>query len=72
VTRWLWLAAVLIGLASAAAGGAFLIVAYDGSRHGWASFRHAAPVPIVAIALGLAVIVVGVRRIVRGRQVPRR
>ena len=69
----MWLAAMLAGLALVAAGGVFLIVAYDGSRHGWASFRHAAPIPIVAIAVGLALIAVGVWRFARGRsRIPRR
>jgi hypothetical protein len=72
VTRWLWLVAVVAGLADAAAGGAFLIVAYDGSRHGWASFRHPAPVPILAIALGPVLIVVGIWRIARAHPAPRR
>ncbi|HSJ50498.1 MAG TPA: hypothetical protein VLA90_04325 [Actinomycetota bacterium] len=44
-----------------------LIVAYDGSRHGWASLRDAAPVPIAAIILGSAMVVGGVFAARRGR-----
>jgi uncharacterized membrane protein len=67
MTRWLWLLGVLAGLAIVVIASAFLIVAVDGARHGEASLRHAAPIPVVAIVLGLVIAGFSTWRLVRRR-----
>jgi hypothetical protein len=59
-TRVLGWVLVLAGMLLEAVAIVALIVAYDGSRHGWASLADAAPVPIVAIVLGSALALGGV------------
>jgi hypothetical protein len=54
-----WLGIVLGSLLAAIATIA-LLIAQDLSEHGWASFRHAAVVPVIALAAGLAVVVAGI------------
>ncbi len=52
--------AIVAGVLLVAVSVIALIVAYDGARHGWASWRHAAPIPMLACAIGLGLIVGGV------------
>jgi hypothetical protein len=67
VTRWVWLLGVVAGIALLAVASAFLIVAIDGASHGEASLRHAAPIPVAAIVVGLALAVLSVWRLIRSR-----
>jgi hypothetical protein len=53
-----WLGVVL-GLLLAAVSVVALLIAQDLSEHGWASFRHAAVVPAIALTVGIAAVVAG-------------
>jgi hypothetical protein len=65
--RWAWLLLVVGGAVLVLASGALLIVACDGARHGWASWRHAAPYPLAGSVVGLALVTIGIVAIVRRR-----
>ncbi len=52
--------AILLGVLLIAIAVVALIVAWDGARHGWASLEDAAPIPVLAIAVGVAMALGGV------------
>ncbi|HEX6330939.1 MAG TPA: hypothetical protein VF129_06590 [Actinomycetota bacterium] len=51
---------ILAGVLLDAAATIAFIVAYDGSRHGWASLSDAAPVPIAGMVLGSGLVIGGI------------
>jgi len=51
---------VVLGVFLVAASVVVLLIAQDLAEHGWASLRDAAPVPLTALAVGVALVLTGI------------
>ena len=58
--RWVGWLGVVVGLLLVGLSVIVLLIANDLASHGWASMRDAAPVPLVALAVGVAILGTGI------------
>jgi hypothetical protein len=65
VPRWLGWLGIVVGALLLAASVVVLLIAEDLAGHGWASIRDAAPVPLAALVLGVALVFAGILTIRR-------
>ena len=66
--RWLGALSILVGVLLLAVGVAAFVLAQNLSEFGFASFRHAAPIPIAGVVVGAGAIALGIASLRRARR----